>query len=130
MARTVSTTHIDDLIFQANGLEVEATQTVTVGLNGQWWQLDLNDENFDQLSRYLLRYMTAGRKPESPPEKNRKAPGSRSKSIKYDTRSRTYYADLRKWVLREKGKQYDVHQSPQKKRLKAEYDNYMKGITS
>lgn len=130
MARIVNVTTLDDLCLQ-DAREVEADQTVTVGLNGRWWAVDLTDENYYLLSALLMPYITAGRKPGNATVKARKAPGGGgNKGKKYDTRPRSYYAELRAWVLADTGSAYDTLRTSVKKELKARYDNHLKGITS
>lgn len=50
---------IDDL-----DQESTANQTVTVGLNGRWVELDLTDQHVKELEEILEVYFTAGRKPD------------------------------------------------------------------
>lgn len=39
----------------------EATQTVVYGLDGRWWEIDLNDENAGELRDALAPYLSVSR---------------------------------------------------------------------
>ena len=60
MARKTITRLVDDL----DGTEIKAGagQTVTFGLDGKAYEIDLSDKNADMLRSVLSRYVSAGRK--------------------------------------------------------------------
>jgi len=51
----------------------EATETVTFGLDGTSYEIDLNDKNADNLRSALAPYVGHGRKVTSAPRRGRKA---------------------------------------------------------
>ena len=56
----------DDLDYQEDGTRNEACETVMVGLNGRWRELDLTEENGKEVRGTLERLMAAGSEPEFP----------------------------------------------------------------
>ncbi|CAL9299268.1 MULTISPECIES: Lsr2 family protein [unclassified Streptomyces] len=66
MAQRVVVTLTDDI---EGG---EAAETVRFGLDGKWYEIDLNEANAEKLRKALAPYMEAGRK-KSGTEKARKA---------------------------------------------------------
>lgn len=96
MSRTVEVRLWDDL---SDPRTVEATTTLTVGLNGEWKELDLTSENEKMLRDIIQPYMDAGHEPGEAPVAPRKVT-PREKSI-------TWWAGLRAYA-RERG--YPVSQ--------------------
>src|SRR4051794_16437447 len=72
MAQKVSIVLVDDL----DGSE--ATETVTFGLDGTTYEIDLNDKNAAELRDALAGYIGHGRKVGAAPRRGRKAAASSS----------------------------------------------------
>jgi hypothetical protein len=52
----------DDLDLAQNCKEVPADQTITIGLNGKTWELDLTDEHCREIYDFFAPLIDAGRK--------------------------------------------------------------------
>ncbi|GAA4911975.1 Lsr2 family protein [Streptomyces coeruleoprunus] len=50
----------------------EAAETVRFGIDGKWYEIDLNEANAEKLRKALAPYMAAGRKQSTGPEKSRR----------------------------------------------------------
>ena len=92
MAKTMVEMLVDDLDGSA------AVETVRLGWNGEWRELDLSKRNVAALSRALDRYWIAGRPVDADgqPRGRRKQTGSRSRKLQRDPKT------IRAWAV-EKG---------------------------
>lgn len=99
---------------------VEASTTVSLGLDGRWVELDLTREHDDELREMLKPYLDAGRKPSN---RQQAVPKTRR------PQRRSYFRGLREWAnaspewgpqsyMTPSGKQY------YSTKLKAAYDAY------
>lgn len=125
MAQNTITRYLDDLDL-AEGHETDADEKVTIGFNGQWWELDLSETHFLDLSQFLLPFLQAGRKPSNGTRRSRprNEPSGTNSGKNYDTRPRSYYTGLRGW-LSGKGINYDSCNAARKAEHKREYDDYL-----
>lgn len=74
----------DDVHAQA-GTKVEAQVTVSIGLDGNWTELDLTSGNREQLCKLLAPWLAAGRplrEPPAAPATSRKALGRGTSGLK------------------------------------------------
>jgi hypothetical protein len=76
----MATTTVQVLVDDLDG--TDAAQTVTLGWNGDWRELDLSKKNLASLSRALDRYWAAGRpvSPNGQPPRSRRGKKSTSSS--------------------------------------------------
>ena len=93
----------DDLTWTEEKVREPAAHTRYVGLDGVWKEVDLTDDHDAELTRFIGRYMAAGRKPEAPPKPERRAAGTREKSRykserPHGRRTREYYDGLIAYV--------------------------------
>lgn len=84
----------DDLELAQSGNEVVANQTVTIGLNGREWELDLTDEHCQEIEDFFAPLIEAGRKIKGGPGR---APGPQGP---LDKNRLEYLRSLRAWVKR------------------------------
>jgi hypothetical protein len=81
----------DDLDF-AQGLHVEAAESVALGLRGRWYELDLSADNVIELEKALAPWLKVAHRPEGavrPPADHRKAPAGEN--------ARAYWQAFRDW---------------------------------
>jgi hypothetical protein len=76
---------------QQEGYKVPAETTVTIGLNGDWYELDLTAANAGTVMEQIADWAAAGRKPESPPRPSAPQRGP-------DRRNRAYNKAMRDWA--------------------------------
>jgi Lsr2 len=62
MKEVVTTTKLWDDLSLRNDIHLEANQTVMVGIDGQWYELDLSDGHAKELRKFVSTYAEAGRK--------------------------------------------------------------------
>lgn len=53
----------DDLHFKEEGDKVAAHATITLGLEGEWYELDLTEDHIAELNSVLSRWIKAANKP-------------------------------------------------------------------
>ncbi|MEU6765912.1 Lsr2 family protein [Streptomyces sp. NPDC046853] len=94
MAQKTIVTYVDDL----DGGEADAT--VTFGLDGKTYEIDLNEKNAGKLRKALEKYVTAGRKTGGRTSAGTRGRVTTAKSSNQDT------AAIRSWA-KEQG--YDVN---------------------
>jgi Lsr2 len=82
----------DDRHLAEQGIKVPAAATVTVGYQGQWYEMDLNSENANLLAAEIYVWTSIGRK-------TNHAPKPRSEAVAGKGRhSNAYYVELREWA--------------------------------
>jgi len=69
----------------------DAAETVTIGLNGEWRELDLSEANAQQIRDDIQRYWDAGREPDGPVLRRDRRPGK----PRY---GQQFYKGFRKWA--------------------------------
>jgi len=81
--------HFDDLD-AANGVETildKDTESFKFGLDGQWYEIDLSDENINAFRSFVSPYVNAARKPA------KRSPGRRPASSNGNTKQ------IRQWAV-------------------------------
>lgn len=58
----------DDLDFTRDGTKTPASETLTVGIDGWWVEVDLTGKHADQIRDVLMPVMQAGRRLKQPPK--------------------------------------------------------------
>jgi Lsr2 len=102
MSREVAIRIWDDVIREETGGKVEASVTVTIGLDGLWTELDLTAENDAQLREELSRWLRAGRPVKAPerlarePREKKSYPGLRLREWE---RGRAYGTAIRAFAI-------------------------------
>lgn len=108
----------DDVEFGETGERVPATDTITLGWQGNWVELDLSDEHARDLWARIKRYYTNGHAPgEGMVEPKQTVAGSYA-----------YYRDLRAWADSE-GRSDEYHAKP-RNNTKATGYSYSKKLRS
>jgi hypothetical protein len=82
--REVSIKVYDDLDYEEDGTKNEAAVTVTIGLNGDWVELDLSEPNHTTLQEVIGRWMRAGHAPDTPVTTPRGRSGSKRKTPEFE----------------------------------------------
>lgn len=97
----------DDLDWTENKERNEAAQTVLLGLDGEWREIDLTGQHAATLLAFVRRYMRAGNPPaELPkPRSRRGSPGYR-----LDRGNMKFLEDLRAWAT-ERGFRFIVEET-------------------
>lgn len=120
----------DDLDWHERQQKTPADDTVTVGLNGRWYELDLTAAHVQELAKTLDRYLGAGNEPSQLPRPKAKHGGRR----KPDLDTVAYNRGLRAWVDEHEMKNeagMPAYTTPgggfyPPKQLKEKYDAYLR----
>lgn len=86
MAKTFEVRSWDDL---ADPRTVEATEELHLGIDGEWYELDLSAENHKEVMTVLRAWADRGRLAEKPPVAP-KRPSRREESIAYNAALRAF----------------------------------------
>lgn len=76
-----------------------AVETVRLGWNGEWRELDLSKRNLASLSRALERYWSAGRRAEAVAARRQRAPQPRKAAAKRSTKPKRDPKMIRAWAI-------------------------------
>ncbi|MFC8099449.1 Lsr2 family protein [Streptomyces sp. NPDC057363] len=84
----------------------EATDTISFGLDGRTYEIDLNDAHAEELRSFLERYTAAGRRTAGGPGRKAASTSTRSKSTgpKQDTAAIREWAKTNGFELAERGR--------------------------
>lgn len=111
--KTVEVRLWDDL---SDPKTVEATQTLTVGLDGTWAELDLSEDNAKALREAVQRYMKAGHEPERKRSTQREVAIAWWAGARAYARSHGYTVSPKGYVAKECREEYEKIGGPQPRR--------------
>jgi hypothetical protein len=116
--KAVQIVALDDVEYKA-GHQVEAAQTITLGWNGEWRELDLSGANFYALKDAIKVFWDAGHEPGLG-----LIPGGTRNSKK----SRAYFEGMREWADSQgRSAEYTKYESGYRyePNLRRDYDAYL-----
>ena len=110
----------DDIEYRLNKRLIEAKRTLTIGLEGEWREIDLSESNLQAFSEAFGIYWAHS----SPPGEVLQPAGTRNSA-----EHRSYFKEMRAWAdAQGRGSEYEKHKSGFRHsvQLRRDYDAHLK----